>query len=31
MGKPLFMNVEIAVDLPKQNATHDFAIPAHKK
>ena len=31
MGKPLFLNVEIAVDVPKQDATHDFAIPAQKK
>lgn len=30
MGKPLLMNVRISVDLPKQTATHDFAIPAQK-
>ena len=27
MGKPLFDSVSINVDLPKQNAAHDFVIP----
>jgi hypothetical protein len=30
MGKPLFSTVQIAVDLPKQTSTHDFAIPFRK-
>lgn len=30
MGKPLFMNVRINLDLPKQTATHDIAIPPQK-
>lgn len=27
MGKPLFANVQISIDLPKQAATHNIAIP----
>ena len=30
MGKPLFANVQINVDLPKQAATYDLAVPAQK-
>ena len=30
MGTPLFTNVPIAVDLPRQTATHDLVIPVQK-
>lgn len=30
LGKPLFANVQISIDLPKQTTTHDIAIPAQK-
>ena len=30
MGSPLFTNVQINVDVPKQAATRDFSLPAQK-
>lgn len=30
MGKPLFANVQISVDLPKQAATHNIDVPVQK-
>lgn len=31
MGKPLFHDMQIAVDIPKQPSTHDFVIPKGKE
>ena len=30
MGKPVFTNVQIGVDLPKESSTYDIVIPAAK-